>query len=263
MSDSVRALCSDFYVNQKLGLRLDLPRSRETVLDLFDRIRRQFPAMSRFRRYRSELALESDQGEDGQRWAGLRSTSICSGCVNPGTLRDAYALHEHILEIAPYFLSISPLDIEYLEILYGIDLAAKGNHDRIIRDALFADSPLAALFEVPWLEEDDAMPGAEGRGLGAGVPIECQPLLGVSLTDSGDMQAHFEVKSRSSDRGEGRDAQPISIYLTLRRFGPFGQIDELPSTLSKLSRYGEELLEERVIPSLLVPIRASIDSYAG
>jgi hypothetical protein len=35
MADSYRALCSDFYVNLKLNLKLDLPRERQTVLDLF------------------------------------------------------------------------------------------------------------------------------------------------------------------------------------------------------------------------------------
>jgi len=35
-SSSLAAICSDFYVNQKLALKLDLPTARESVLDLFD-----------------------------------------------------------------------------------------------------------------------------------------------------------------------------------------------------------------------------------
>ena len=46
-----QALCSDFYVNQRLWLKLDLPDRRETVLDLFDRLRRTFPKLSQFQRY--------------------------------------------------------------------------------------------------------------------------------------------------------------------------------------------------------------------
>src|ERR1044071_1206808 len=60
MSESYRALSSDFYVNLKLNLKLDLPRERQTILDLFDRVRRQFPSMNQFRRYRDELALEAE-----------------------------------------------------------------------------------------------------------------------------------------------------------------------------------------------------------
>ena len=34
------ALCSDFYVNQKLALKMDLPSERETILHFFDRVRK-------------------------------------------------------------------------------------------------------------------------------------------------------------------------------------------------------------------------------
>ena len=34
MSESYRALCSDFYVNLKLGVKMELPRGRDTVLEL-------------------------------------------------------------------------------------------------------------------------------------------------------------------------------------------------------------------------------------
>ena len=52
MGDSYKALCSDFYINQKLTVKMDLPRSRETVLEFFERVRKQFPQMNQFRRYR-------------------------------------------------------------------------------------------------------------------------------------------------------------------------------------------------------------------
>ena len=45
MPSSINAICSDFYVNQKLALKMDLPTRRETVLDMFDRIRREMPVM--------------------------------------------------------------------------------------------------------------------------------------------------------------------------------------------------------------------------
>ena len=36
MATSYGALCDDFYVNQKLTLRMDMPSDRETVLHLFE-----------------------------------------------------------------------------------------------------------------------------------------------------------------------------------------------------------------------------------
>src|SRR5215510_8272174 len=79
MAESYRAICSDFYVNQKLSLKLDLPRERQTVLDMFDRVRRQYPTMSQFRRYRDEVALESDPSAEQNRWVAIRNNNIRSG----------------------------------------------------------------------------------------------------------------------------------------------------------------------------------------
>ena len=55
MTTSYSVICSDFYVNQKLALKLDVPSSRETVLHMFDRVRKELPRMDRFRRYEDEL----------------------------------------------------------------------------------------------------------------------------------------------------------------------------------------------------------------
>jgi len=247
MSESFRALCSDFYINQKLSVKMDLPRGRDTVLDLFERVRKQFPTMTSFRRYREELALESPQGDGTHRWIAVRSNNIRSGVVNPAEPADSYSLHKHILEAAPFFLNISPLDVDYVELLYGFDLAAGGNHDAIVYEALLPGSPLAQLAELP-----------------GGVPVDCQPLLGLRLAGREDTEVYFEVKTRAGTSTGFRDAdappEPISVYLTLRRFGSISDIKELSEILSSLSQLGEELVESRVVPTLLVPIRDAIAS---
>src|SRR5580765_344405 len=106
---SYRALCSDFYINQRLSLKMDLPMRRDTVLTMFDRVRRQQPWMDRFRRYRNELALESSAHGPTQHWLALRRSSVRCGSVNANTDDEAFGLHKLVLEIAPYFLDISPL----------------------------------------------------------------------------------------------------------------------------------------------------------
>jgi len=245
MSESYRALCTDFYVNMKLTVKMELPKTRETVLDFFERTRRQFGAMNQFRRYRDELALESPQTDAPHRWLSLRSSTVRSGCVNAPTLEDAYALHRHVLETAPAYLSISPLDVDFVELLYGFDLAAPGNHDAIVLEALIPGSPLSALLEIP---------GAS--------PIDCQPVVGLSLGGKGEVEVYFEVKTRSSNH-PNRDPEagdPISIFLTLRKFGAFADVKELPGAIAELAHHGEELVERRVVPGLLVPIREAIAS---
>ncbi len=250
MSESFRALCSDFYINQKLSLKLDLPRERQTILDLCDRIRRQFPSMVHFRRVREELALESDPAEPQQRWIAIRNSSVRSGLVNPEHVPDAYALHRHVLEVAPFFLGISPLDVDYLELLFGFDLPAGRNHDAIVFDALIAGTPLAHLLDFP---------GAE--------PVDCQPLIGATITESSDPRAqgvevNFEVKTRPDSRAQGPDQppEPISIFVTLRKYGPMTDVKALPGDLDAMARIGERLVAERAVPDVIVPIHQAISS---
>src|ERR1043165_2814451 len=227
MSESYKALSSDFYVNLKLSLKLDLPRERQTILDLFDRVRRQFPSMSQFRRYRDELALEAEPGSSQHRWVAIRNNNIRAGAVNPGTLNEAYTLHRHVLDVAPFFLRISPLDVDSLELLFGFDMHAERNHDEVVYEALIANSPLAKLLD---------MPGSQ--------VIDCQPIFGVVLREAGDVEVHFEVKTRTAGR-EGRTDEPISIYLTLRKYGPIGEVKQLPEVRAQLARHGEELVDSR------------------
>lgn len=245
MTESFRALCNDFYVNQKLSVKMDLPRGRETVLDLFERVRKQFSGMTQFRRYRDELALESSPSDMPHRWLAVRANNIRSGVVNPENLRDAYSLHRHVLEVSPYFLNVSPLDIDYVELLYGFDLHAGGNHDAIVFQALYSGSPMAELSDIP---------GA--------TTVECQPVLGIAVGNRGELEIQFEVKTRGTAQPlKDPDAgDPISVYLTLRRFGSPKNLEELADVSSELAAHGEELVQTKVVPKLVVPIRDAIAS---
>ena len=140
-------MCTDFYVNQKLALKMDLPSARETVLDMFDRVRRELPHMDRFRRYDGELALESPERDAQYNWLALNQTAVRSGWVNPEALDRAYRLHRLILDVAPYYLSISPLDVEFVELVFGFDLEAETNRNEVVFDALLGDSPLMSLVD--------------------------------------------------------------------------------------------------------------------
>lgn len=239
MSESYKAVCSDFYVNQKLSLKLDLPRERQTVLDMFDRVRRQYPSLGQFRKYKDELALEADQGSPEHRWVAIRANNIRSGAVNPAAMADAYAFHGHILELAPYFLSISPLDVECLEVLFGFDLSADRNHDEVVYEALVSQSPMARALDLAGTQM-----------------VDCQPTFSMMLREQ-DVEASFEVKTRSASRS-GKVDEPISVYLTLRKHNPVTKIDQLADVLAMLGRQGEEILDSRVVPHLVAPIREAI-----
>lgn len=240
---SYTALCTDFYVNQKIALKLDLPGGRETVLDMFDRIRRELPRMDRFRRYEGELALESPDDERSYCWAALRQTSVRSGWVNPESLVQAYRLHRLILETAPYYLSITPLDVDHLELVFGFDFEAEQNRDAIVFNALLADTPLAALVDT----DHESV-------------LESQPLIGIALDEDRHTQAFIEVKTRGrpGEAPQGPLADPISVYLTVRHQGGLRAIEDFPTAFAALAGHAERLVEQRVIPHVVVPIRNSI-----
>jgi hypothetical protein len=249
MTPSFTALCSDFYINQKLALKMDLPAARETVLDMCDRIRKQQPHMERFLRYDGEYALESTEAASRYSWMALRQTSVRSGWVNPESLDEAYALHKLILEVAPYYLSISPLDVDYLELVYGFDLEAGDNRNEVIFDALLSDSPLAGLVD------------AHSEPL-----LDVQPFVGFALDSSTDTQCFVEVKSRVRPADVGTaifSDEPISVYLTVRYYGSLPTIEDFQTTFDRLSRHAESLADDRVIPHVVMPIRNAIVSRPG
>lgn len=244
--ESVRALVNDTYVNLKLALKLDLPTSRETLLDLFDRVRREDPQMDQFRRFKDEIALETPPQHTPYRWLAVRRQNIRSGVVNPENPELAYRLHRHVLEVAPFFLSISALDVEYLEVLFGFDIHVKGNQDQIVFDALLSRTPLGTLLD--------------GESV-----VDCQPVFGVRVGQA--TEAFFEVKTRG--RAEDADppdmeplgAEPVSVYLTMRRSGGFENVRDLAGAYTSLVTAGEELIQDRVLPRIVVPIREAMTGF--
>jgi len=168
MSTSYQALCTDFFVNSRLGVKMDLPSERQTVLDLFERLRREDPTLRRFRRFEGELALES-RGPDNaaEKWVSLRRTSVRTGVVNPSSLETGHRLHRFVMQIAPFYLSINPIDVASVEVSYGFDLEARGNHHAIIHDALLAGSPLGAFFDPDGPLPIDLAPVVGGRRTGS------------------------------------------------------------------------------------------------
>ena len=251
MATSFGALCTDFYINQKLTLKMDLPTERETVLHFFERIRKSIPTMSKFRRYDGELALESSRKKEDPHysWLSIRKNAVRSGHVNPDTMEQAYKYHQLILHQVPYHLSISPLDIDYIELTFGFDLECGENQDEVLYRALFADTPLGEVMNI------------QGSRV-----LDCQPFLSINLNDAGTLQAYFEIKTRQKSR-RGSTArygeEPISLYLTVRKYGPVDDLDHLQGFFPDLAETCSRLAIDKLVPDLLMPISRNITSSAG
>ena len=164
----------DFYVNVNLNTEMELPTNRDTVLHFFEQMKKGFPDLRNFyTRENGDLVLEGDKEEESYRWVAIEPRRLCSGHVNPESLEDAYRQHEMVLDLAPHLLTISLLDCEALDVMYGFDFTYDGNHDEVVAEALGVGQALEGLLELPRRPGDQlravADPGP-GRVVPAPVP---------------------------------------------------------------------------------------------
>jgi hypothetical protein len=247
MSVPYSAFCDDFYVNMRLGSQLTLPHSRETVLHYFERIQKEFPGMTRFRKSdNGDLSIEEDRNGSNYRWLTLESKRITSGHVNPETIEDAVKVHKLQLELAPYHLGLSPVEVDYLDVLFGFDMAFSGNHDEIVSESLLSQSPLACLTEE----------------FGSR-PVDFQPTVTVALSEDCRLQARIDVVTRTNSyqvrTGDYAD-DVISVYMIVRRYWGDRPRESFEQVFEQLAERADGLCTRHIIPRILRPISAAIAS---
>src|SRR5437773_2146755 len=129
--------CDDYYVNMNLNTEMELPQTRDTVLHFFEQVKKNYPGMKNFySRERGEFVLEEDKDKGDYRWASIETRRVSSGFVNPSSVDEAMKQHALVLDLIPYALSVSPLDCESLNVMYGFDYTYRGNHNQLLVDAL-------------------------------------------------------------------------------------------------------------------------------
>jgi hypothetical protein len=249
MSLAFGAHCDDFQIATRLFLKLDLALERETVLHFFDSVRREFPNMKKLRRREdSSILLEEDEDAQGQRrWLRLDPSTVRLGHHNPPELDDAQRYAATVLKMAPYHLTLGELDYDHVEVVFGFDLEYRGNHDQLIAETFFSHGPLAGLMNHASIAHT----------------IDTQPFLGVSLSDACDTQVYVEIKSRTSTfevRTGQFETQPLSVFLTIRRFFGFSEGESLISIHRDLTEIGMDWAGERVVPMVIQPLAQAIAS---
>ena len=237
--------CDDHYINMHLNTEMELPQGRETVLHFFEQMRRRFPLMENFySRERSDFILEEDKERGSYRWVTVESRRICAGMVNPSEPAEALELHEFVLEQVPYVLSISPLDCESLNVMYGFDFTYRGNHNQVLAEAIGI---------APALESIGELPGAR--------LVNYEPSVQLALDSDCRTQCRLGVETRTSAyhvrTGEFPEDQ-LSVYLTARRFGSLGPDESYKSAAQSLAAVCEELLDHHVVDQVLVPLQQTI-----
>ena len=249
MTDGFGAVCDDFYVTCHLFFKLDMSPSRETILHFFDRLRKDMPSLKKLRMRDPEtIVLEEDTEDQGsRRWIRIDKNSLRFGYFAPPSLQHVRRLAKIILEQAPFHLTFSELDYDHLEVIYGFDLAYSGNHDQLVAETLLGGHAAASFL----------------LGEHAAHTIDAQPYFGIALTPECDLQAYVEVKSRTTTfevRNAVYDSEPISTFVTVRKYWGDDRADALASVVEQLFDVGDELAAERVVPNFVNPLAAAIAS---
>jgi hypothetical protein len=235
----------DYYVNMHLNTEMDLPQSRETVLHFFEQIQKRHPTMRNFyNRDRGEFVLEEDKDRGNYRWATVESRRVCSGFVNPPSVDEALAQHQLVLELAPYAISVSPLDCESLNVMFGFDYTYRGNHNELLVEALGVTPAFERMLDIP----------------GAAV-ISSEPVLQLALDTDCRTQIRLSVETRTSAyhvRTAEYPEEQISVYLTARRYGSLDGGESYVQAMNRLAEVGREIVENYVVDNVLRPLQQTI-----
>jgi len=237
----------DFFVNMDIHTTLALPKGRETILHFCEAVQKEFPEMSGFyQRDSGEFVLEGNRDSGNYSWLELQARRLSAGCFNPSSIQAAYCLHRWLLERSVYYLGISPLDVECLDVTFGFNLDYQGNRDAIVAQALLSGSPLWAI-----TAERDAR------------AVECEPAIVFALDEDCSLQARISLETRCSSyqiRTGNYDNEPISVYLAIRRYPRDRQQLNSPASFDKQAGLCEDLAGRIIVPQVVRPIAAAIAS---
>jgi hypothetical protein len=239
------SLSDDFYVNMNLSTEMELPTNRETVLHYFERVQKQYPSMRNFYcRDKGDFVLEEDKDQGNYRWCTVEARRLCSGYVNPNSVEEALAQHKLVLDLAPYLLSVSPLDCEALDLLFGFDFTYRGNHNQLVAEALGLSPALERMLDVS---------GATA--------INYEPSITLALDEDCRVQCRLSIETRTNAyqvrTGEYPEEQ-LSVYLTARQYGSLGADLTYVKALENLTEVCHEMVDRYVIDNVLHPLARAI-----
>ena len=245
MTSIYENLSDEFFVNMNLSTEMTLPAGRDTILGFFERVQKTYPSMRNFySRDSGDFILEEDKDQPQHRWISVESKRICSGCVNPTSIDAAIEQHSLVLQLAPYMLSVSPLDCEALDFMFGFDFNYQGNHDEIVAEALGGGPVIDVFSDIP----DKQV-------------LNFEPSITIAMNDSCRRQARLVIETRTNAyqvrRGEFPE-ESISVYFTVRQYGSLQTESSYEETLHELRESSEELLQEHVIERVIKPLAQAI-----
>ncbi len=239
------SLSDDFYVNMNLSTEMDLPTGRESILHFFERLQKQYPTMRHFySREKGDFILEEDKEQGHYRWSTIEARRLCSGYVNPRNVEAAIEQHRLVLELAPYMLSLSTIDCEAIDLLFGFDFTYRGNHNQLVAEVLGVSPALEKLLDVP-----------------NATVVSCEPTITLALDEDCRMQCRLSIENRTNAyqirTGEFPEEQ-LSVYVTARRYGGLGPDQTYVQVLESLKTVCCEMVDNYVAENILQPLARAI-----
>jgi hypothetical protein len=243
--NSYSSISDDYYVNMNLSTEMELPSSRETVLHYFEQMQKKYPEMRNFySREKNDFVLEEDKDQGNYRWCTVEPKRICSGQVNPTNFESVLQQHQHALELAPYALSISPLDCEALDLMMGFDFSYRGNHNTLIADALGV---------CPAFDRLATIPGA--------TIIHHEPTITYALDEGCRQQCRISIESRTNAyqirTGDFQEEQ-LSVFVTARQYGSLAADQTYVAALNRLTEICRDVVDNYVMEAVLQPLARTI-----
>lgn len=235
----------DFFINIDLHTALPLPSGRETVLQFCEAVQKQYPDLLDFyQREGGDFVLEGDRHSGSYRWLEMESRRLSSGAFNPPDTETAYRQHLWLLDRSRFFLGVSPLDVESLDVIFGFNLDYVGNRDAIVCEALLSGSRLGSL-----------------TGESGATALSFEPSFVVAIDADCSLQARLAIETRNSSyqvRTGSYEEEPISVYFAVRAYPPRSHRFDLAKSFARQTQVGEEMLQRVVVPNIIRPIASAI-----
>jgi hypothetical protein len=160
---------------------------------------------------------------------------------NPATFEEAYRQDRLVLELMPYMLGVTPLDVDSIDLSFAMDFDCSGHHDEIIAEALFGASAFNCLLDLPHSK-----------------PIVFSPAMVLALSDDLRTQARVSIESKTSvyepGEKEPNREDSITLSLTVRQYPDPGERFDALASFENQCQLAEALMAERIIHYFVQPL---------
>jgi hypothetical protein len=199
-----------------------------------------------YARENNEHVLEEDKEPGSYRWVSVEPRRVASGYLNPPALEDCHSQHELVLDLSPHILSVSNLDCEALDVMFGFDFTYKGNHDEVVGQAFGLDGRFESFLRIPNTRL-----------------VNFEPNMTVALDEQCRRQARLGIVTRTNSyqvRTNQYGEESISVYFTIRQYWGLGAESSFIDSYRRQVEIGLELLDSHIVPNVVVPLSEAIST---